>query len=73
MQNVFSNFHEYRRPIFLGIGMGVLVAAAFAAGFFLRDATGVTPRQYALAHRAERVRDDLASHCRIPSTDKKSA
>lgn len=52
MQNVFRSFHEYRRPILIGVGLGVLLAAAFVGGFFLRDVVGVRPRPV-FAQRAE--------------------
>lgn len=44
MQNVFRSLDEYKRPVLLGIGMGVVLAAVFAAGFLFRDMVGVSPQ-----------------------------
>lgn len=44
MQNVLRNLNEYKRPMLVGVALGVLLAGAFVAGFFLRDAVGVAPR-----------------------------
>lgn len=44
MQNVFRSFQEYKRPVLIGVGLGVLLAIAFVGGFVLRDVVGVAPR-----------------------------
>ena len=44
MQNVFRSLNEFKRPVLLGIAMGVVLAAVFAGGFFFRDAVGVVSR-----------------------------
>lgn len=67
MQNVFRNLNEYKRSIFLGVFMGVVLAAVFAGGFFFRDAVGGTFRpalaqndavgQYALLDEVQSLLD----------------